>query len=226
MSMVEKGGLSLSPKASLTEVCLEVVEKINEAKENSETQLTIFKTFLTLFDIGDFSLDAKNTPEIFAAKGETEQDIDVIIGVVNNVISNLVERKVTEDDFYINLLNRLLDHGFLQNELRQAIFLQCVWLDNRIPYYQLGEGRHIGNNEEFKRIYKEIEPSLNKGRYIINAKLQYKTQRASLLMDIADSLDTNEQRMVFWASIIDGMRMTIWYLQKSLDEKNARGEKA
>ena len=172
MSMVEKGGLSLSPKASLTEVCLEVVEKINEAKENSETQLTIFKTFLTLFDIGDFSLDAKNTPEIFAAKGETEQDIDVIIGVVNNVISNLVERKVTEDDFYINLLNRLLDHGFLQNELRQAIFLQCVWLDNRIPYYQLGEGRHIGNNEEFKRIYKEIEPSLNKGRYIINAKLK------------------------------------------------------
>ena len=226
MSMVEKGGLSLSPKASLTEVCLEVVEKINEAKENSETQLTIFKTFLTLFDIGDFSLDAKNTPEIFAAKGETEQDIDVIIGVVNNVISNLVERKVTEDDFYINLLNRLLDHGFLQNELRQAIFLQCVWLDNRIPYYQLGEGRHIGNNEEFKRIYKEIEPSLNKGRYIINAKLQYKTQRASLLMEIADYLDTDEQRMVFWASIIDGMRMTIWYLQKSLDEKNARGEKA
>ena len=226
MSMVEKGGLSLSPKASLTEVCLEVVEKINEAKENSETQLTIFKTFLTLFDIGDFSLDAKNTPEIFAAKGETEQDIDVIIGVVNNVISNLVERKVTEDDFYINLLNRLLDHGFLQNELRQAIFLQCVWLDNRIPYYQLGEGRHIGNNEDFKRIYKEIEPSLNKGRYIINAKLQYKTQRASLLMEIADSLDTDEQRMVFWASIIDGMRMTIWYLQKSLDEKNARGEKA
>ena len=226
MSMVEKGGLSLSPKASLTEVCLEVVEKINEAKENSETQLTIFKTFLTLFDIGDFSLDAKNTPEIFAAKGETEQDIDVIIGVVNNVISNLVERKVTEDDFYINLLNRLLDHGFLQNELRQAIFLQCVWLDNRIPYYQLGEGRHIGNNEEFKRIYKEIEPSLNKGRYIINAKLQYKTQRASLLMEIADSLDTDEQRMVFWASIIDGMRMTIWYLQKSLGEKNARGEKA
>ena len=226
MSMVEKGGLSLSPKASLTEVCLEVVEKINEAKENSETQLTIFKTFLTLFDIGDFSLDAKNTPEIFAAKGETEQDIDVIIGVANNVISNLVERKVTEDDFYINLLNRLLDHGFLQNELRQAIFLQCVWLDNRIPYYQLGEGRHIGNNEEFKRIYKEIEPSLSKGRYIINAKLQYKTQRASLLMEIADSLDTDEQRMVFWASIIDGMRMTIWYLQKSLDEKNARGEKA
>lgn len=226
MSMVEKGGLSLSPKASLTEVCLEVVEKINEAKENSETQLTIFKTFLTLFDIGDFSLDAKNTPEIFAAKGEAEQDIDVIIGVVNNVISNLVERKVTEDDFYINLLNRLLDHGFLQNELRQAIFLQCLWLDNRIPYYQLGEGRHIGNNEEFKRIYKEIEPSLNKGRYIINAKLQYKTQRASLLMEIADSLDTDEQRMVFWASIIDGMRMTIWYLQKSLDEKNARGEKA
>ena len=202
------------------------MKKINEAKENSETQLTIFKTFLTLFDIGDFSLDAKNTPEIFAAKGETEQDIDVIIGVVNNVISNLVERKVTEDDFYINLLNRLLDHGFLQNELRQAIFLQCVWLDNRIPYYQLGEGRHIGNNEEFKRIYKEIEPSLNKGRYIINAKLQYKTQWASLLMEIADSLDTDEQRMVFWASIIDGMRMTIWYLQKSLDEKNARGEKA
>lgn len=226
MSMVEKGGLSLSPKASLTEVCLEVVEKINEAKENSETQLTIFKTFLTLFDIGDFSLDAKNTPEIFAAKGETEQDIDVIIGVANNVISNLVERKVTEDDFYINLLNRLLDHGFLQNELRQAIFLQCVWLDNRIPYYQLGEGSHIGNNEEFKRIYKEIEPSINKGRYIINAKLQYKTQRASLLMDIADSLDTNEQRMVFWASIIDGMMLTIRYLHKSLDEKNTRSEKA
>lgn len=226
MNMVEKGGLSLSPKASLTEVCLEVVGKINEAKENSEAQLTIFKTFLTLFDIGDFSLDAKNAPEIFAAKGETEQDIDVIIGVVNNVISNLAERKVTEDEFYKNLLDRLQDHGFLQNELRQAIFLQCVWLDNRIPYYQLGEGRHIGNNEEFKRIYKEIEPSINKGRYIINAKLQYKTHRASLLMDIADSLDTNEQRMVFWASIIDGMRMTIRYLHKSLDEKNTRSEKA
>ena len=114
----------------------------------------------------------------------------------------------------------------MQNELRQAIFLQCLWLDNRIPYYQLGEGRHIGNNEEFKRIYKEIEPSLNKGRYIINAKLQYKTQRASLLMEIADSLDTDEQRMVFWASIIDGMRMTIRYLHKSLEEKNARSEKA
>ena len=38
MNMVEKGGLSLSPKASLTEVCLEVVGKINEAKARHSLQ--------------------------------------------------------------------------------------------------------------------------------------------------------------------------------------------
>lgn len=103
----------------------------------------------------------------------------------------------------------------------RATFLQTLWMDNRIPYYQLDEGCIMGN-DQYRKIIDTIRPSLKKGTFILNANLKYKTERASLLLNIAKELGSEEEQIVFWAFLIDKLREKVRILNKSLEEERAK----
>ena len=58
------------------------------------------------------------------------------------------------------------------------------------------------DNDEYRERIQKLAPELKKASFIIYSGLQQKTQRASLLMSLADKIEDDRQRAVFWSCVI------------------------
>ena len=58
------------------------------------------------------------------------------------------------------------------------------------------------DNDEYRERIQKLAPELKKASFIIYSGLQQKTQRASLLMALADKIEDDRQRVVFWSCVI------------------------
>lgn len=130
------------------------------------------------------------------------QDIDRL---AERILRNLIQKNVTEEQFYQNLWEKNCDMTLLPDETAQIAFLLRLWADPRIPYYQIGMGCTM-EDEEFRAIRKTISPALKKANYILTVPFPQKTQLASLLMDLADGIADRREKAVFWANVIARIR--------------------
>ena len=163
------------------------------SKKNSEDY---FLCFLSKVDIS--SIEVVN-PKVFFENNGAAILLD-INQLAMRIVSNMVQRKVKESFFYHCLWEKICDDTLLPDKVAQISFLICLWIDVRIPYYEIGEGCTM-ENDEFLEIRSCILPALKKARFILAAPISQKTQRASLIMELADSLEDERHKAVFWANV-------------------------
>lgn len=158
--------------------------------------LRVFLDQITLTDL------TKSKTESYVQFADIPQeDFNELSSLKNRVISNLIRSNVPEIQFYQTICEKLTDSSLIPTPKGQAIFLQLLWLDRRIPYFHLDDGVAM-DNEKYKSIIDKIQPTIDKGYFILNTHLQYKTQRSSLLLNLADSLENEDERIVFWAVLL------------------------
>lgn len=124
------------------------------------------------------------------------------------VLDNLIRQKPSEADFYKSLWDKLCDGTLLPDREAQVAFLSWLWVDTRTPYYQI-EGGCKMESGEFNRLRDEIWPFIKRALFILSAPLEQKTERASLLMKLADEIKDERARTVYWAYIIGGLRDSV-----------------
>lgn len=197
----------------LYSVCQEFLQLMDE-KEKPQ-QVLYFKAFLTEISVRDMG---EELPENFLGLDMIPQkDRQELLQLKNRMIFNLIQARVDEDVFYSTLWEKMMDPALISNIESRAAFLQYLWIDNRIPYYKLGEGCSM-DNESYQAIVKRIQPSLNKAYFILNADLEYKTQRASLLLDVAGTLKDSQEQIVFWGVLIARLQRQVQLLSETLEE--------
>ena len=208
---------SIEKSDSLQEICSQLIS-FWETKDR-EDRVKYFKTVLQKMSFNDFCDDESSmNPDI---KDVSDERLNELLRLSNTLISKLVERRVSEDDFYLELSNRLWDDVVLPTHEDRTAFLIFLWIDSRIPYYQIGHGIMI-NEDEFKTIINKIALEINKGSFIINANIPYKTQRASLLMEIANQLANDNERIVFWGVLIGRIKDECRALLSALEQRNPK----
>ena len=74
-------------------------------------------------------------------------------------------------------------------------------------------------NDEFERINSELSEAIKKARFIVYVGIQQRTQRASLLMDLAEEIQDPRQRSVFWSVVFSMLLQKDMVLFKRLLEK-------
>lgn len=116
----------------------------------------------------------------------------------HRILSNLIKKNVTEAEFYDDLWNRLQDDILSADRESKNVLLVRFWVDPRTPYYQLDKGCTM-DNDEFGAAVEAIDAHIKKALFIIHAGLPQKTQKASLLMDLAEEIKNPRERAVFWA---------------------------
>lgn len=175
--------------------CCSVVWEYIEAQPADDRE-AIFYFFLNDIDLSDFEIS--NPPSIdFEEKSEFRD----IREIEQRIIKALVSENNTEEAFYHKLWEKINDPYLFETAKEQAAFLCVLWLDSRIPYFQLEEGSRM-DNDEYQAISQKLKPLLKKANYILNTTIEQKTQRASLLMAIADNIVDEREKTVFWAKII------------------------
>lgn len=170
--------------------------------QEQDVQGNYFSTFLSQIyqeDIGITDYQQFSSEEVLS---RISDDIDQL---GNRIVENLVQQKMTEEAFYENLWGKICDSALLSDQTAQIAFLARLWLDPRIPYYQVEEGCTM-ENDEFIRIRQKIWPTLKKAYFILSIPIPQKTQRASLLMKLSNEIGDEREQAVFWASVIARLR--------------------
>lgn len=190
-------------------VCTAVWEFILSQKP--EEGKIYFFIFLSQIFIED--LDVENE-DIFFSSDTLSQIGEDIDRLVNRIIVNLVRQRLSEESFYEHLWNKISDDTLIPDQKAQVAFLICLWIDPRIPYYQVGDGCSM-ENAEFTRIRNEVWPVIKKADFILSIPFAQRTQRASLIMELADKLKDERERAVFWACVITHLSENTIQFEKS-----------
>lgn len=142
-------------------------------------------------------------------------------GLIQSIIGNLAKQNMSEKMFYHKLWEKIQDNILFPDEDEQIYFLSCLWKSNLIPYFQLDDGIRM-ENDEYRERLKKMSALLKKVDYMMYAPLKQKTQRASLLMDLAQQITDERDKTVFWAYTLSAMPLKI---PKDLMEELQRYEK-
>ncbi len=186
--------------SSVVDVCGKLLEWIESRPEY--TQLAYFECFLKEFDIVDLDIEDYDSFLSEIAQENADNGENNVRQLGYNVIRNLVKKNVPESEFYKELWRILHDETLIASEESKVFLFSQFWLDVRTPYFQLENGCTM-DNEEFTKTIADMKNQLNKAYYILYAELPEKTQRTSLLMQVADEIPSERARAVFWAVVMD-----------------------
>lgn len=170
--------------------------------QSEEEQQSYFSLFLSQIYIED--LDIEDASE-FLSDDVRDKISEDIHRLANRVVENLVRQRLPEEIFYKSLWNKIGDPALLPDKMAQISFLTRLWLDTRIPYYQVGDGCTMEDGE-FYRIQDEIWPVIKKAYFILSIPIEQKTQRASLIMNLAAGLKDDREQAVFWAGVMTHLK--------------------
>lgn len=212
---------AVKAKGSLKEICSGLVTFLS--KKEADEGLIYFKTVLNEMSVYDW-VDVDNvSPQFLAFDIVPDSRLPELTRLVNNLISKQIEKRVSEEEFYTELWKRLWDDVVLPNDEDRVTFFQILWVDTRIPYFEIGQGSII-QEDDFQKIEEKITLTLRKGEFIMNTNFKYKTQRSSLLMDLANGLEDETERVVFWAVLIGRLQSKVRMLLSIMSDEDTSDE--
>lgn len=121
--------------------------------------------------------------------------------VINKFIDEKAESKVQTDLFYFSLWDEILNGSQFISEEEKAFAIYLALRNPRIPFFNLEDGLQM-SDETYAQTFRENLESVQKIRYIVGTRFDQKTQQASLLLDVLDSISDQEVKAVVFTAII------------------------
>lgn len=182
-------------KGEIFDICAEIYHRILLSKEQEQ----MFRAFLEKGpDIE--SNNSKDVDAYFtASKIQTLKRSceDLVEGILNK----LMLLNLSEEDFYNKLWSSVQNDSIFSTEEEKIYALYSIYCDRCIPYFQLENGIKM-SNEDFAAIREELNEDIKKAVYILNSKLDQKTEVASLIIKLLNSYDSIEKQSVLLANIL------------------------
>lgn len=187
---------------SLYDICADFTSMLEAC--GAEDGPLLLRDFLEGLAISDLAGE-ELTEEFLQIDSARKAELQEFLSLESRVVSNLAQSRVSVEEFYRSLWEKLNDDTLIADRNGRTAFIFFLRIDSRIPYFELGEGC-VMEDEKYKALVDKIQPAIAKGSFILSANLKYKTQRASLLMDVARELESEEERIVFWAVLLGRFR--------------------
>lgn len=124
--------------------------------------------------------------------------------IVDGHLEEFLNAGFSKEDFYAELTNYIMtDKNLLDDGARAFAIFDCC-IDKRLPYacVDLTSGLRM-ENEEYASCVEQLVEDIDRVNYILNANLQQKTERASLLLRELDSCDDFKKKTVLMATILN-----------------------
>ena len=133
------------------------------------------------------------------------------------LVKELIFKDVSEDEFYDEIWKRVSDTLLVSDIYQKSFFLYQMWLDPRIPYFQLGLGVDM-DGETYKNYVHQLQLPFKKATFVMNAGYPKRTQKVSVLLKIADDITDPNERIVFWSLTMSILEKRIVRLKEYIEE--------
>lgn len=191
---------------------------MNWLMEDTDTAQEGFRFFLTELQFPRYAEDEISDELFDVAEDEIDSDTQNRLDEMEcQIVKELIFQNVSEDIFYKEVWKRLSDTLLVSDEYQRAYFLYRLWMDLRIPYYQLGLGTII-DSETYAQCVKRVEIPYKKMLFAMNAGYPKKTQKVSVIMEIADEIQGRDERIVFWSLTLGRLEKQIVKLENRIEE--------
>lgn len=88
------------------------------------------------------------------------------------------------------------------DENARIFALYYIWIDARIPYFQLDDGISM-SNKEFQEYSEQMLTDIQKARFILRSKFfEQRTSRASVLLGLIESQKSDKEKAVLLSHIL------------------------
>lgn len=202
---------------SLQEICIDLVKFF--FSKGRKDGFIYFKAVLAGLSFSYWAGDVNNVSEEFFELNIVSDDrINELIRTENLLISKQIQNRVSEDEFYRVLWDRLWDDILLPTKEDKEAIMFLFWGDGRVPYYQIDDIQ-VMDEEKYSRLLKKIIPIIKKGEFILNANIEYKSQLGSLLMGLTQKMSEDE-KSIFWGVLISQLRSQINMLLNDASEQD------
>ena len=95
-----------------------------------------------------------------------------------------------------------IENGTILSEKKEKAFaLYYIWIDVRIPYFELPPGLKM-ENEVYQDMLDKLKPMIRKARFILFTPTDQKTERASRILKVLDELEDESEKAVLMAQVL------------------------
>ena len=148
----------------------------------------------------------ESSEEITADSVITEADAKKLLSqyaeVVDAIFEQILAKNLPVEQFYTKLWDAISESPTFEDDQAKAFALYYIWIDVRIPYFQLENGLTMSNSE-FRNLSESQYESIQKARFILRTKLfKQRTARASVLLNLLESIENEKERVVLMAHIL------------------------
>ena len=121
---------------------------------------------------------------------------------IEGSLTKLIRKNMDAEEFYEELWQKAIEHNSLLDGEDEKIYaLYRIWTDSRIPYFNLGAGLKM-SDEDFLKISETKKDELRKIVFILNSELEQRTETSSLILNLLNSCETNDEKVVLLAQVI------------------------
>ncbi len=169
-------------------------------------------------------IDGKESVERVFSKEEKDFYIDTYGKVVDGILEALLKKEVNKEGFYRDLWKGIQENPILEGEKEKAFAFYFIWIDMRVPYFELEPGIEM-DNKEYVDILEGMDREIKRARFILYAPVKQKTEQASRLVHMLDALGDERKKAVFFTQILSAFgQMMISDLMSILEEKEDLAE--
>mgnify|MGYP007124388115 FL=1 len=183
-------------KGEKYDIAAEMFEMIKEEKE-PDSALQYF-----LMNADDIDSSKEKEAEVFFTVTEINEYERRIGKLVDGIIDKLTSQKVEEDEFYSQIWNRIerADSEF-ETKKEKVFALYKIWMSKKVPYFKLAAGMKM-QNEKYKNIAADKIMQIKKASFIVNSEYEQRTEKSSLLLELIQQCDSEEEKVVMLALIL------------------------
>lgn len=203
-------------KKSIFDFCANYYKIFLNCDCDSQSKLNNFKDLLKWRKKSDESLEVSPTFTEDEYKGATQK----ILEFIQNIIKNLIAENLDEEVFYEELYNKIFDNVLFPNDLEKICAITILVIDQRIPYFKLSQAMQM-NNERFIEISSLISEDIDKAFFILSYGYEQKTEVASLLYELINNQQNDEQKIILLSNILGYYSTRIQLLIDKLSEEDS-----
>ena len=187
--------LSGSP-GNITDIYYAVYEEFFKKKGFSWQELRTVIEYC-----GIVGSDDKNPARISVE--QRQKIINIYGNALQEIVHVLVNENLETDNFYKKLYTVVFKSDiFPQDEIVHTVLLELMARSLRdLPYYPLRQPL-VMSEEEFRKAFNEMLPQIRKGISIVNRGLNSNTEIISQLWNIANELDTDKKKIIFFSAMV------------------------
>lgn len=122
--------------------------------------------------------------------------------LVDALFEQILSKNLPVELFYQKIWEIIATSPCFDDDDARAFALYYIWIDARIPYFQLEDGL-LMSNKEFQECSELLHTTIQKARFILRTNFfEQRTSRASVLLSLIEELKTEQEKAVLMAHIL------------------------